>query len=689
MTSVFLFLPTLLIALIIGIIVLISGLFCQISGAILDWIISPGFMSLSYTTNEIVAMGLDITKDFVNLFLVIFLVFIALSIALKVGDYAGKKVFAKLILIALLVNFAPVFVGLIVDAANIVMNFFLEGIGESVSEIGTGVTSFGQGVIKILFSFSGNLSERAGLLMQAVTQIVVNLAMGLAFFLFAAIFLIRYVVIWVLTILSPLAFVFWILPATKKFWDMWWQQLIQWSIVGIPIAFFLYLAMNSFSVLQQTFVGQLNMPGIEATTVGWLDQVFPFFVIIVFLFLGFTVGLQTGAMGASAAIGLAKGAGLTGGKWLGKKTWRGAKTSIEEKTRFREAAGKAVRVAEKVPFGRWFIPEPARKYAEFRPAIETAKKDASNYSSQEIAYRMATGADYGVKAVGGMMELANRGDFQDFFNAYKKKYKVKNEADLFKIPEFKDKTGRLLQIALSGGAHSTLLRGDPRLARAATGLIPGYENLDEKGAVSKAVGEARGQHIANWEKEVLDDKLVVEAGMERGRDFWESVNKSVKKGQETTLRTINEILKDFVKGRPDLEGKPMPDIWQKYKDDFKGKHQGKEGFFSYLESDRAREQGWTTDLVTPKIFTSKPTSSPGEALGMEPPGTGTKPPRQPGAGSSGKGPDISAPWGVEDAEYEDIPSKKTPPKGRPGVGGTSPTGKPPRPPKGRPGVGGS
>ncbi|HUV81128.1 MAG TPA: hypothetical protein VMW21_01235 [Patescibacteria group bacterium] len=688
MTSVFLFLPTLLIALIIGIIVLISGLFCQISGAVLDWIISPGFMSLSYTTNEIVAMGLDITKDFVNLLLVIFLVFIALSIALKVGDYAGKKVFAKLILIALLVNFAPVFVGLIVDAANIVMNFFLEGIGESVSEIGTGVTSFGQGVIKILFSFSGNLSERAGLLMQAVTQIVVNLAMGLAFFLFAAIFLIRYVVIWVLTILSPLAFVFWILPATKKFWDMWWQQLIQWSIVGIPIAFFLYLAMNSFSVLQQTFVGKLNMPGIEATTVGWLDQVFPFFVIIVFLFLGFTVGLQTGAMGASAAIGLAKGAGLTGGKWLGKKTWRGAKTSIEEKTRFREAAGKAVRVAEKVPFGRWFIPEPARKYAEFRPAIETAKKDAGNYSSQEIAYRMATGADYGVKAVGGMMELASRGDFQDFFNAYKKKYKVKNDADLFKIPEFKDKTGRLLQIALSGGAHSTLLRGDPRLARAAAGIIPGYENLDEKGAVSKAVGEARGQHIANWEKEVLDDKLVVEAGMERGRDFWESVNKSVKKGQETALQTIDKILKDFVKERPDLEGKPM-DVWQAYKKDFKEKHQGKEGFFSYLESDRAKEQGWTTDLMTPKIFTSKYTSSPGEALGMEPPGTGTKPPRQPGAGSSGKGPDISAPWGVEDAEYEDIPSKKTPPKGRPGVGGTSPTGKPPRPPKGRPGVGGS
>lgn len=345
MTSVFLFLPTLLIALVIGIIVLISGLFCQISGAILEWIMSPGFISLSYTSNEIVNMGLDITKDFVNLFLVVFLVFIALSIALKIGDFPAKKVFAKLILVALLVNFAPVFVGLIVDAANIVMNFFLEGIRESVSEIGTGVTNFGSGVTKVLFSFSGNLSERAGLLMQAVTQIVVNLAMGLAFFLFAAIFLIRYVVIWVLTILSPLAFVFWILPATKRFWDMWWQQLIQWSIVGIPISFFLYLAMNSFAVLQQTFVGKLNMPGIETTTVGWLDQVFPFFVIIIFLFLGFTVGLQTGAMGAKSAIGFTSKYGFKAGKGVGRGTkalaGRAISSKVGEKMKLKERLEKA------------------------------------------------------------------------------------------------------------------------------------------------------------------------------------------------------------------------------------------------------------------------------------------------------------------------------------------------------------
>jgi hypothetical protein len=125
-----------------------------------------------------------------------------------------------------------------------------------------------------------------------------------------------------LVILSPLAFVAWILPATKKFWDMWWNQLIEWSIIGIPIAFFLYLALNSFSYLRSAFVSNLEMPGLEPATVGFLNEIFPFFVIIVFLILGFTIGLQTGAMGASGVISLAKKGARSTGAWTRKTAAR-------------------------------------------------------------------------------------------------------------------------------------------------------------------------------------------------------------------------------------------------------------------------------------------------------------------------------------------------------------------------------
>ncbi|MCX6759526.1 MAG: zinc ribbon domain-containing protein [Candidatus Nealsonbacteria bacterium] len=324
-----LFLPTLAIAAILAFVIFLSGGITWLVGAILNWVISPGFVSLSYTRidgpnpNPIIGMGLNITQSFVNLALVVILVVIALSIALRLGEYGSKKIFAKLLIIALLVNFAPVLVGLIVDASNIVMNYFLNAITEGAMDIGSQVSDFSAGIAKVIGGAGGNIMSRLGLVMQGITQIIVNLSMAFAFLLFAALFLMRYVVIWTLTILSPLAFVAWILPGTKKLWNMWWNQLIQWSIIGIPIAFFLYLGLNSFSYLRSAFVSNLEMPGMEPATVGFLNEIFPFFVIIVFLILGFAIGLQTGAMGTKAVIKGFQAANKTAQKTTLKAIGRG------------------------------------------------------------------------------------------------------------------------------------------------------------------------------------------------------------------------------------------------------------------------------------------------------------------------------------------------------------------------------
>ena len=117
-------------------------------GLILDWVIGPNFINLSYTRpctgisgtvgtsdpvncNPIIGIGLSITQNFVNLLLVVILVYIALSIALRIGERNAQQFFVKLLIIALLVNFAPVLVGLIVDGSNIIMNYFLTPPGRS------------------------------------------------------------------------------------------------------------------------------------------------------------------------------------------------------------------------------------------------------------------------------------------------------------------------------------------------------------------------------------------------------------------------------------------------------------------------------------------------------------------------------------------------------------------------------
>src|SRR4030042_2009947 len=70
----------------------------------------------------------------------------------------------------------------------------------------------------------------------------------------------RIIFLWILVILAPIAFISYIFPATKKLyligWDSWWEELVKWSIIGIPIGFFLYLSdwiMSYQSVIAEPF----------------------------------------------------------------------------------------------------------------------------------------------------------------------------------------------------------------------------------------------------------------------------------------------------------------------------------------------------------------------------------------------------------------------------------------------------
>lgn len=322
--------PTLIAVVLLAFVLFLTQIFAFLAGALLNWVVSPSFVAVSYTSpvdrgslpgNPIIQVGLDITKNFVNLGLVVALVYIAVSIALRLGETDAKKMLARLILIALLVNFAPVLVGLIVDASNIVMNFFLRGVDVSISDVLTQFSVWGNGLVTKLLrvpTFAGQM----GLIAQTVVMIVLNISIGVFCLMYGVLFMFRYIAIWTLVILSPLAFVSWILPATKKYWDMWWNQLIQWSVIGVPIAFFLYLGARAFEVLPTIYKQPVIMAGFTPDVAGAFSQAFPYFVVLAFLYLGFTVGLQTSAMGAGQIIGWSKKGGWAAAKWTGSQSRR-------------------------------------------------------------------------------------------------------------------------------------------------------------------------------------------------------------------------------------------------------------------------------------------------------------------------------------------------------------------------------
>lgn len=299
----------------------ISFAILGLASLILAWVTSPHFIGLSYTTNDFVMLGWTLTRDLANMFFIIVLVVIGLATALRRGDYGAKKALPLLILIALLINFTPVITGLIIDASNIVMRFFLAE--------GTGLDLFVAGLNTIKGSVASELKEldlkdiwgvALLTLISPFFLIIFNLLAAAMLFLFAALFIMRYVAIWMLVILSPIAFLFYILPATKKYFNLWWDQFIQWCLIGVTAAFFLYLSNQLAAIIGKGgFV-------LEPEGLGLLAPIMPLMIVLGFLIFGFFATLSISAGGASQIIAGTK----KGGKWAARKGYVGAQRKLRE-----------------------------------------------------------------------------------------------------------------------------------------------------------------------------------------------------------------------------------------------------------------------------------------------------------------------------------------------------------------------
>lgn len=337
----------------------------NLSAQIFEGITSSDILQKSITQDRTVLNGWGIVRDFANMFIVLGFVVVGIATILRIREYEAQKLLLPLILVALLINFSPLICGIIIDATNIMMSYFLSG-----TNVGGVATS--SMVITAPFSNIVNNpvigATLSSMYSQGLWDQYVNLAFSYAifagiaamiFFIYGLLLLFRYVALMCLVILSPLAFVCYVFPATKSIFNKWWDQFMQWAIIGVPTAFFIYLGghiFNSFNnQSSQTIVSSPGMLG--------------FWVPTAFLLFGYTLIFQTSAVGAGAAIGLATGAvrfaaGATGktkvGQWVkdrtqGTKAWgagvlekipligapKGTAANID--TRRKEAARKEVK----------------------------------------------------------------------------------------------------------------------------------------------------------------------------------------------------------------------------------------------------------------------------------------------------------------------------------------------------------
>ncbi len=283
---------------------------------LLNWVTSGDFLAVSFTgpDNHLVSTGWGFTRNLANVVLIFGLVIIALSIIMDYQEVQAKKALVNFVLIAALINFTPVFCGLIIDLARIIMDLLLKG----------GVPP----------SFATLMaSKMSGFSLADIPTLVVLclfcLFSAVIYFLFALLFLVRIVMLWILIILSPIAFSTKVMPQGKMikkifpglfYWDEWWDAFLQWCFLGIPAAIGIWLSnllMFEIATDPESIVSAPTGGILSGTLALLFSYSLPFVVLVIFFMLTLDSG---GSMGSRIKGVANKTWAATGGAVAGAAT---------------------------------------------------------------------------------------------------------------------------------------------------------------------------------------------------------------------------------------------------------------------------------------------------------------------------------------------------------------------------------
>ncbi|MEY4723254.1 MAG: hypothetical protein RLZZ324_767 [Candidatus Parcubacteria bacterium] len=209
-----------------------------------------------FVTSAAVIRGWSVVRDVTNLFFVIALLAISFGTLFGHAKYNYKNgAINKLLIAAIIINFSRTIVGVLVDFSQVVMLTFVIGFKEIAA--GNIADMFKLNKIMDIKPTTDTVSQDTGV--EIAFNIVVSLLLGLFMLLisFAAIvymtvsLLVRAVKIWMLTVVSPMAFFLRAVPGQEGAFGKWWGMLMEQLVYGPLAAFFLWLTFATVSGNQQ------------------------------------------------------------------------------------------------------------------------------------------------------------------------------------------------------------------------------------------------------------------------------------------------------------------------------------------------------------------------------------------------------------------------------------------------------
>lgn len=207
------------------------------------------------------------------LLVIVFFVFIfSQSLSLNIDAYTVKKALPRLFFAAIGMQLSFYIAGFLVDITNVLGAGVIEIVkmvtDDHIIGLNQGQGLLGSAGVGALLTGLGSMIYTGGILISLIL-----LLLGIIAVVLALIF--RQIFILLLIILSPIAFVLWILPNTEKYFKMWWENFTK-ALLMYPL---IMLLLTSGSLLA-TIADSTSLTGSEGA-----DSILIFVIIAIPLFL--------------------------------------------------------------------------------------------------------------------------------------------------------------------------------------------------------------------------------------------------------------------------------------------------------------------------------------------------------------------------------------------------------------------
>ncbi|TSC65788.1 MAG: Uncharacterized protein G01um101477_339, partial [Candidatus Doudnabacteria bacterium Gr01-1014_77] len=264
--------------------------------------------------SAVILVGWVFVRNVANILFIIAMIILGMATLLRVEKYNYKHLIPELVLMAIAVNFSLVVAQLILGVADTFQAQFLPNNKDVLNALAHQLmVSPLQNISKDLFhgSFADLIS----------TLVYFIFAVG-TFFVFAAIaafLVIRIVALWLLLMLSPIAYVGMILPDTHHEAMKWWSNFLKYAFQTPILGFFLHLC-AVIAVSQSKFLAKATentslVSGGVNTAAQFAYNSLSSVLLLVCLMAGLEVAKELGTFGASSITGLVeKGTHLVGVK---------------------------------------------------------------------------------------------------------------------------------------------------------------------------------------------------------------------------------------------------------------------------------------------------------------------------------------------------------------------------------------